>query len=114
MIVDHEFISESDNRWCGMALALALLSVALFSCAHVASHEAFLSMHNNRVGRNFDKLVYHIYHINRYADSRFLPNGNVEYGFRWGVKCRVYYEVSPETRRIVNWRWEGTACVVGG
>ena len=113
MTVDHEFISKSNNRWCGMALTVALLSAVLFSCATVASHEAFLSYHENRIGRNFDKLVYYT-GITRYADGRFLLNGNVEYGFKWGAKCRVYYEVNSETRIIINWRWEGTVCVLGG
>ena len=111
--VGHESVSKPNDKVCGAASIVVLTSVVLFSCALVASHEAFINRHDNRVGRNFDKLPYRT-SINEYADSRFLPNGNVEYGFKWGAKCRVYYEVDPETRIIVNWRWEGTVCVVGG
>ena len=113
MITEYNSICKLSGRAYGMALAMALLSVAVLSCANVVSHEAFISRHDNKVGRNFDQLPYRT-SINEYADSRFLPNGNVEYGFIWGTKCRVYYEVDPETRIIVNWRWEGTACVVSG
>ena len=97
-----------------MALVMVLLSMAVLSCATVASHEAFISRHDNRIGRNFDKLFHYRNSMTHYVDSRFLPNGNVEYGFIWGEKCRVYYEVNPETRIIIDWRWKGTACVLGG
>ena len=107
--------TRTDRSPCGAVLLASLLSVAVLSCANVASHEAFISCHENRVGRNFDQLPRQ-FDINEYADSRFLSNGNVEYGLLWLGKCRVYYEVNPETRIIVDWRWEGIIgyCVLGG
>ena len=98
-----------------MALFVIVLPVVLLSCASVGNHEAFINYHENRVGRNFDQLPRQ-FNINEYTDSTFLSNGNVEYGLIWKSKCHVYYEVDPETRIILDWRWEGSQgyCTLSG
>jgi len=38
-----------------------------------------------------------------------LENGNIDIEFRTSGRdtCRVFYEVSPETHRVVSWRFKG-------
>ena len=99
----------------GIVLVASLLALALLSCALPPNHETFVSHRNHEVGLKMED-VRSSTSIKSYADSRFLSNGNVEYGFKYRRTCRVYYEVNPETRIIVGWRWEGLRqhCVIGG
>ena len=49
---------------------------------------------------------------NRYgrfrAGVKELPNGNVEEQYDFVRNCPVYFEIDKVTRKIVNWRYEGT------
>lgn len=108
LATEHRFVNRLGKQITSTLLIAGLLGTVLLSCHSLLSgHERFVLYNNSKIGRNFDKENYGT-RIQEYADSRFLPNGNVEYGFKWKAKCRVYYEVNPETRIIVNWRWEGS------
>ena len=105
-----------DRLSCGAMLFASLLPVTMLSCIIVPHpHETFISHRNNEVGRKIEE-VKSSTSVKGYTNSRFLPNGNVEYGFRARGTCRVYYEVDPKTRIIVSWRWEGLRkhCTAGG
>jgi hypothetical protein len=74
-------------------------------------HEAFKVMYGRQVGLNADDSERSW--LARYPEDilgkQELSNGNVEIEFRTnsGPTCRVFYEVSAETRIIVSWRFEG-------
>ena len=113
LVAERKFADRFGKQIGGMLLAVSLFGIVLSSCGSLPSHEIFVQYNDSRVGRNFDK-ENRSTSVKGYVDGRFLPNGNVEYGFKWRATCRVYYEVNPETRIIVDWRWEGTVCVLGG
>ena len=105
-----------DRLSYGTVLLASLLSVTMLSCViPLDRHGAFISHRNNEVGRKIEEVKSSL-SVKSYTDGRFLPNGNLEYGFRARGTCRVYYEVDPKTRIIVNWRWEGLQkhCTAGG
>lgn len=75
-------------------------------------HEAFKTMYGRQVGLNSDDRDRSW--LARYPEDivgrRVLPNENIEVEFRTtsGPRCRVFYEIDPETRIIINWRFEGS------
>lgn len=75
-------------------------------------HEAFKTMYGRQVGLNADDPERSW--LERYPDNtigkRTLPNGNTEIERRTtsGSNCRVFYEIDPNTRTIVAWRYEGS------
>lgn len=88
---------------CGAALLAAV------SCAAIPTpHENFLLIMGSNVGKHVDNPLIL---WNRYADwragIRILENGNAEHEFRWRTYCPVFFEVDPNTRLIVGWRFEG-------
>ena len=104
-----------DGRTRNAMLIAGLLSIVLLSCGGHLSHENFLTFAGRHVGSNMEE-VNPTTRVTGYVDGRILANGNSEYGFKYWKTCRVYYEVDPETRIIVDWRWEGLRkdCVAGG
>lgn len=75
-------------------------------------HEAFKVMYSRQVGLNADDpdRSWLARYPEDIIDKRVLPNGNTEVEFaptHW-PHCRVFYEVDPETRIIVGWRFEGS------
>lgn len=116
LAAEHRLVNKLGKQITSTLLIVSLLGIVLSSCASLLSgHERFVLYNNSKVGRNFDKEDRGT-SIQKYADSRALPNGNIEYGYKWRRTCYVYYEVDPETRIIVDWRWEGSQgyCVHGG
>lgn len=74
-----------------------------------AQHENFKRQFRNDVGKKSSNSNTN---ISRYPqliiDSRKLSGGNIEKKLRWHGSCRVFYEIDPETKIILNWRFEGS------
>lgn len=92
-----------------IASLLAALGGVLASCGEFTvddAHNNFIDINNRFVGWSIDRFD-KSYGPDK-AGRRELPNGNIEnaYGYNLG-KCMTFYEFDPETRIIVNWRFEG-------
>lgn len=44
----------------------------------------------------------------QFISSVILLNGNMENGYRHRRSCIYYFEINPDTRKIVGWRYTGT------
>lgn len=95
---------------------LSISVVLLVGCVWMLSpHQNFIDTFNYQVGKNFDDPS--VYKPRRRVKSSTLSSGLLEIEYqhlvRWGG-CRVFYEVDPVSRKIVNWRFEGTeeACYI--
>lgn len=99
----------------------ALISAIVISGCSIGArlpHENFREVYGGKVGKSIDdpSLLVGNY-PKREVGSRTLSNGNLEKGFDmenpWG-HCRIYYEVNPQSRIIIAWRFEGSdeACAV--
>lgn len=107
-------IGGSGRPFWHVAVTVFLSVAVLFSCTSPPTHERFVRHRNDEVGIKLENL-YPSTSVKHYIAGRILPNGNIEYGFKHSRTCRIYYQVDPETRVIVGWRWEGLRehCVVG-
>ena len=99
--------------WRLIFIQILVLSItACVSYSQNARHEAFVTMYGRQVGLNADDLERSW--LARYPKdivaSRNLSNGNTEIEVRTssGSRCRVFYEVEPESRTIVRWRFDGS------
>ena len=115
-MVCYRFPGRPDRRFLSVMLLAYLLLPALLSCDMTPTHEAFLSFHESDVGREMEEVYSGTYIVPYMLEGKILPNGNSEYGFARRGTCEVYYEVDPETRIIVAWRWQGLKedCIHGG
>ncbi len=87
--------------------ATVVLVLALVGCATGRAHENFKNMMARNVGRSADDPAVVFNYYKRYrGPSTPLANGNSEQSWIYG-KCRVFFEVSKDTRKIVEWRYEG-------
>jgi hypothetical protein len=98
-------------------LVLAVLALAACAGGNPAGHEAFRRVMDSQVGKRADDAdFYPVYYRLRQADSKTLPNGNVEEEFRAGRngECRLVFESTPATRQVVAWRIAGSngECVI--
>lgn len=91
-------------------LALVLL-ISLTACASGRAHQNFKNIMQLEVGKpvNHPYLTRNEYPGRRVA-SRVLPNGNIEEEFKAGIglRCRVFFEIDNQAKKIVGWRYEGT------
>ena len=91
-----------------MALGCCLF---ISACSILDAHQNYLTTTQLQVGRSIDDL----YALrNRYPDRvvgrRALPNGNIEEEMKdgMGLRCRTFFEIDPNVRKIVGWRYEGS------
>jgi len=95
---------------------LLLLLVSCISFTLPSPYENFQILHNLLIGRKIDDpdlLIGGWTNPKELIKVVRLPNGHDEYYYvsywRGGQStCRAIYEVNPETRIIVGFRWEGT------
>ena len=97
-----------------------ICAVVISGCSLGAgmSQDNFREIYSGKVGRSIDdpSLLVGNY-PKKEVGSRTLPNGNIEMEFDMenpGGQCRIFYEVDPQSRIIVAWRFEGgdEACAV--
>lgn len=92
-------------------LLASLLALLLAGCASGRAYENYTSWMQLQVGRSADDPNTY---LQRYANLRVaqrqLPNGNVEEEFRSGRggRCPTFFEISPQSRKIIGWRHEGS------
>ena len=95
-----------------------LACLLLAACAtQRPGHEAFKRVMDSQVGKHADDSdFYPVYYRLRQVESKRLPNGNLEDEYRAGRKgeCRLVFETTPGTRRVVGWHIEGPTgdCVI--
>ena len=94
----------------GLLITL-LLSISLASCNFYNEpdrHKLFKELMRSNIGSMIDKPKWVGSVIPEQLNgSRHLPNGNIENEYRYKRSCRSIFEFDPETRIIVNWRFEG-------
>ena len=93
----------------GMILAGYLVLPSLASCGSVTPHENFKMIFGQSVGKSIDDpaRITNAY-PDRLLSSTVLSNGNVENKYLWYGACRYFFEINPNTRRIVGWHFEGS------
>ncbi len=93
------------------SLLACLLVLTLSSC--ISPHENFKDHMQVNVGRSIDNTRSWV-RPDRYLGNTVLENGNIENEYKYIRTCRYFFEYDPETRIIVNWRFEGeeSDCVV--
>jgi hypothetical protein len=91
-----------------------LLSVSLLACSSISPHENFLQGLHSKIGQNIDSLSPYWTHQEDLIDTTRLPNGDVEYRYKYFGTCRYIFEVNPSTHIIVGARFEGkdSDCVI--
>jgi hypothetical protein len=103
-------------RAAGVA-ALPLLLAALAACATSPEHENFKRVMQRQVGKSIDDAdAYPVFYKLRQTSTKPLPNGNVqqEYAAGRNGRCQLNFEVSPLTRQIARWSFDGAErdCVI--
>ena len=95
-----------------MILLVALLGAG---CPSITPHANFKDALYEIVGKALDDIPPYTWpHNLKRIDETPLPNGNVEYRYRYIRTCRIILEVNAQTRLIVGARFEGkdTDCVI--
>jgi hypothetical protein len=81
----------------------------------VTPHENFIMTMKVDIGKNLDNPALSGWmQPARLIDYKTLPNGDIEYAYRFRGNCRYFYEVDPKTRKIIGWRFEGSErdCII--
>jgi hypothetical protein len=93
-----------------------VLCTSLSACAAGIAHENFKKVMDRQIGKNADDPgAYLVYYKERRIGTTLLPNGDTEEQYRAGREpCRVYFRIDKATRKIINWRYEGSEqdCVI--
>ncbi len=85
-----------------------VLCVSLTACASGRAYENFKSLMQRQVGKSEDEPNQPMNYLPSRGQVIVLPNGNIEKEYRFLPGCTVYFEVDKATRKIVEWRYEGT------
>ncbi len=96
---------------CAKSLSAGSLVLLLSSC--ISPHENFKDHMQVNVGRSIDD-TRSWKRPDRLLGRKVLENGNIENEYEYTRTCRYFFEYDPETRIVVNWRFEGkeSDCVV--
>jgi hypothetical protein len=94
-----------------------LACLILAGCVTPQGHLAFRQVMERQIGKQTDEPdFYPVYYRLRQVESKTLPNGNVEDEYLTGRRneCRLFFEATPGTRRVLRWRFEGDEryCVI--
>lgn len=89
-------------------LTMLLLLPTIGSCSSVTPHENFKQHMSRNVGKKIGDPTTKWMNERVLMRSRELPNGQIEYQYRFRGTCRYYFEVDSKTSVIVGWRFEGT------
>jgi len=93
-------------RNCFLIISAFLISGCVFFAG--SPHDNFIGHLNYQIGNNIDEVPYYqIPHREDLINSKKLPNGNIENKYKYRGTCRYFYEINPETRKIVSSRFEG-------
>lgn len=72
-------------------------------------HEKFEAQMRSKVGMFYDDPAsFTGINTEQFISSNALLNGNMENGYRYRGSCVYYFEINPNTRKIVGWRYTGT------
>ena len=96
-------------------LMILLVAPLVAGCASISPHANFKDALYEIVGKALDDIPPYTWpHNLKRIDETPLPNGNVEYRYRYVRTCRIILEVNAQTRIIVGARFEGkdTDCVI--
>ena len=97
---------------CPSVMLIALVGTG---CPSITPQDNFKRALYDTVGRSIDNVPpYEWPHKEDLIDTTPLPNGNIEYRYKYLRTCRYIFEVNPATHLIVGARFEGkdTDCVI--
>jgi len=81
----------------------------MFSPPVYMPHEKFVQQMRSKIGMYYDDPPSHTgINTEHFISSNILLNGNMENGYRHQGSCIYYFEINPDTRKIVGWRYTGT------
>ena len=86
----------------------AILSVLCVGCFTLDGHQNFINIYSRQVGRSADA-----FYRDQLVSTKTLSNGNIEekHGaglWRGDQQCFVFFEIDPNSRKILSWRYEGS------
>lgn len=71
-------------------------------------HENFKRLMQSKIGMNYDDPPsFTGINTEQLYSSFILLNGNLENGYRHRGSCVYFFEINPDTHKIVKWRFEG-------
>lgn len=89
-------------------LATALIMPMMFACYALSPHENFKRTMNGNIGKKMNESSTLWIKSDRHILTRNMQNGNMEGEYILDDACHYFFEFNPETRIIVNWRFEGS------
>ena len=95
--------------------ALLLLGALVGAgCSSITPHDNFKQILDNSIGQSISNARGGWPDKEGLIDTTPLPNGHVEYRYKYLRSCRYMFEVNPATHLIVGARFEGkdTDCVI--
>lgn len=102
-------------------IAACFLVTLLASCKSMfeseknVGHEYFEYVMSTKIGMKYDDPPsYTGLDPDQFVSSAALLNGNLENGYRLNQGCTYYFEINPNTSKIVRWRYKGSedACSI--
>lgn len=93
---------------CFLVAALPACNIMPHSETNLA-HEYFEYVMTSKIGMNYDDPP-SVTGINaeQLMSSNILSNGHLENGYRFSDACVYYFEINPDTRKILSWRYMGS------
>jgi hypothetical protein len=85
-----------------------LLVASQAACTTITPHENFEQHMGKNVGKNIDDPNLRWRRPDRFIEQRTLPNGNVEETYQLRGSCRYFFEIDPNSKKVVSWRSEGS------
>lgn len=82
--------------------------LASFSCGNRSPHDNFISHMQHNINKNIDGESTNWVKSKYLIRTRTLSNGNKENQYQWRGSCIYFFEFNPDTRVIINWRFEGS------
>lgn len=95
--------------------AVCFLAASLSACGSMLGppvnegHERFEAQMRAKIGMFYDDPAsFTGINTKGFVSSNILLNGHMENGYKHRGSCIYYFEIDPESRKIVGWRYEGT------
>jgi hypothetical protein len=101
-------------------IAICVLVVFLSSCSSLfeppvnPAHANFERIMKSKIGKKYDDPPNFAGNPEQLVSSITQLNGNMVNGYRLNPSCIYYFEINPDTRKIVGWRYTGSKqdCVI--